>query len=288
MESSMPFSDEVVITLDKRTVFERTVRFDHKSSVVGSIMHFRDVTASRDVDRMKTEFLSTAAHELRTPMANIFGYTELLIKAQFDKQKQDELLNIIFNQTRRLSAILDDLLDLARIEARAGEAFKFDFHDVAQLVSDSIREQEIELSKHKLTVSIEQDIGQIWCDAEKLMQVIENILSNAAKYSEDNTDIELAAISAGDGQRDGVEIKVTDSGAGMSEADRNRIFERFYRADTTGKIPGTGLGMSIVKEIVSHHQGLIDILSKPGEGTTVKVWIPRTPTTKTITVPDIA
>lgn len=269
------YVDEYVMPGPPRREFERTICFDNSSNTVGSIMHFRDVTAAHEVDRMKTEFLSTAAHELRTPLANIFGYTELLIKAQFDKTRQDELLGIIYNQTRRLSTIIDDLLDLARIEARAGEVFKFAWHQLGDILQNVLNELELELSSHPFENVIAAEVGQLWCDADKIEQVIENLLSNAIKYSPDNTPIKLESGPEHRDEMPGYLIRVQDQGIGMNRHDIEHVFDRFYRSDTSGQVPGTGLGMAIVKEIITHHRGRIDIDSEPGHGTTVTVWLPR-------------
>lgn len=269
------FSDEVVMPGPTKRIFERTVRFDDSEGNVGSIMHFHDVTAAQEVDRMKTEFLSTAAHELRTPLANIFGYTELLLKAQFDKPRQDELLEIVYNQTKRLSAIIDDLLDLARIEARVGEAFHYAWHKIADLVEGVVKEIKFDLETHHFEYSVAGDIGEIWCDGDKIAQVIENLLSNACKYSPHNTRVSLSCEIERREQMMGCLIRVSDQGMGMNKQDLDHVFDRFYRADTSGQVPGTGLGMAIVKEIISHHQGQIAIDSEPGQGTTVTIWLPQ-------------
>jgi nitrogen-specific signal transduction histidine kinase/sensor domain CHASE-containing protein len=267
--------DTFIFSTHPQKVFERTVCIDSSSSTVGCIMHFRDVTDAHEVDRMKTEFLSTAAHELRTPLANIFGYTELLIKADFDASRQKSMLDIIYNQTRRLSKIIDDLLDLARIESRAGETFKFDTHNLSQLVENVLNKMALELETRPLKFYQEGDDLQLWCDAEKIEQVIENLLSNAIKYSAEATPVSLSVYVKTREGRQGIILYLKDQGIGMSQDDLEHVFERFYRADGSGKIPGTGLGMAIVKEIISHHHGWIDIESKEDVGTTVTVWLPQ-------------
>lgn len=267
--------DTFILDGRPQRVFERTVCFDNSSNTVGSIMHFRDVTDAYEVDRMKTEFLSTAAHELRTPLANIFGYSELLIKARFDAERQSEMLGIIHNQTRRLSNIIDDLLDLARIESRAGESFKFAQHDLLQLVDNVFREMELDLRHHQLQYSSASSNFKLICDGDKIEQVIQNLLSNAIKYSPESTAIALSVNAETSEGKPGFTFCIKDQGMGMSKDELQQIFDRFYRAENSGQIPGTGLGMAIVREIVIHHRGRIDIDSEPDVGTTVTIWLPQ-------------
>jgi len=267
--------DAFVLADHPQSVFERTVCFDNSSNTVGSIMHFRDVTDAYEVDRMKTEFLSTAAHELRTPLANIFGYTELLIKARFDAERQAEMLGIIYNQTRRLSSIIDDLLDLARIESRAGETFRFEQHDLLQLIDSVLKEMELELRHRQLNYSPTSGDFKLSCDGDKIEQVIENLLSNAIKYSPQATLITLSVEAEASEGRAGFMLCIEDQGMGMDADELEHVFDRFFRADNSGQIPGTGLGMAIVREIIQHHHGWISIDSEPDDGTRVTVWLPQ-------------
>lgn len=276
-EHRTSYTDEFIMPGVTPRIFERTVCFDDTDSHVGSIMHFRDVTAAHEVDRMKTEFLSTAAHELRTPLANIFGYTELLIKTQFDHDRQAEVLNIIYNQSKRLSTIIDELLDLARIEARAGDAFNYGYYSLTELLIEVISEFDNELQKYQFEWRIHSDKTRIYCDAEKIEQVIENLLANAIKYTPEDKLISLHLEARKDQNREGFLITIKDEGIGMSEHDLANVFERFYRGDNSGHKPGTGLGMSIVKEIVEHHSGSINIESQLNKGSTFTVWLPAEP-----------
>lgn len=276
-EHQTSYTDEFIMPGVTPRIFERTVCFDDSDSHVGSIMHFRDVTAAHEVDRMKTEFLSTAAHELRTPLANIFGYTELLTKTQFDHDRQAEVLNIIYNQSKRLSTIIDELLDLARIEARAGDAFNYGYYSLTELLIEVISEFDNELQKYQFEWRIHSDKTRIYCDADKIEQVIENLLANAIKYTPEDKPISLHLEARKHLDRDGFLITIKDEGIGMSEHDLANVFERFYRGDNSGHKPGTGLGMSIVKEIVEHHSGSINIESQLNRGSTFTVWLPTEP-----------
>ncbi len=267
--------DTLILAGHPQKVFERTVCFDNSSNTVGSIMHFRDVTDAFEVDRMKTEFLSTAAHELRTPLANIFGYTELLIKAPLEKERQQQILDTVYNQAKRLSKIIDDLLDLARIEAGAGEPFNFDKHDLSDILQAVNDKLAFDLREHKFEFLVSENVGELWCDAIKIEQVIENLLNNAIKYSPEQSLIQLSCEAQRWQGVPGYSIEVIDQGIGMSRQDLEKVFDRFFRAENSGQIPGTGLGMAIVKEIITFHHGHISINSEPGLGTAVKVWFSR-------------
>ncbi|MDD2699815.1 MAG: PAS domain S-box protein [Sideroxydans sp.] len=240
------------------------------------ILYFRDITHESEIDRMKSEFMSTAAHELRTPMASIYGFSEVLLKQELSTAEQREFIQTIFSQSELMVSIINELLDLARIESRRGKDFvfeKFDLGELLSAVSDSFRPENCTLS---LTMPTTAAPITITADRNKLTQAINNVLSNAIKYSPKGSMIELEPILPNADQvHDGmVGIRITDHGIGMTQEQQSRVFERFYRADNSGKIPGTGLGMSIVKEIMELHEGRVDLLSQFGKGTAVTLWLP--------------
>lgn len=237
------------------------------------VLYFRDITRESEVDRMKSEFLSTAAHELRTPMASIRGFCELLLKRKYDEATQRDLLDTINRQAVRLTNLLNELLDLARIEARRGKDFKFKVQPLKPLVEEVVAGMIFEKDPRKVQVSIECDVPQVNVDHEKLQQALMNVLGNAYKYSPNGGAIELTVLREA-GERGRVGVRVKDRGIGMSPEHTARAFERFFRADTSGNIPGTGLGLSLVKEIVELHGGEVKLQSAPGEGTTVTIWLP--------------
>lgn len=238
------------------------------------VFYFRDVTHEIEVDRMKSDFLATAAHELRTPMASVYGYTELLLTEDFDQETRRDLLQTIYEQTDKLVNIINELLDLARIEARRGKDFRFGRVAPLVLVQRALAALVIDRARWPVELVGADAAAEVWGDAEKLYQAILNILSNAVKYSPDGGPITIRLIT-GDGARPGqVGIQIGDAGIGMAPAHVVRIFERFFRADTSGKFPGTGLGMAIVKEIVDLHRGEITVQSELGEGTEIGLWLP--------------
>ncbi|MBF0256834.1 MAG: PAS domain-containing protein, partial [Gammaproteobacteria bacterium] len=243
---------------------------------VSQILYFRDVTHETEVDRMKSEFLSTATHELRTPMASIYGFTELLMSREFDAASQKEFLGTIFRQAELMITIINELLDLARIEARRGKDFVLEPLDPCVLcreAADGFKPPDNRPAPL---------IGEMACDKpirgdrNKLAQALGNVLSNAYKYSPEGGPVRIDFVAPeAEGALAGmIGIRISDQGIGMQPNQLERVCERFYRADTSGKIPGTGLGMSVVKEIVQLHGGDLSIDSQVGKGTSVSLWLP--------------
>ena len=250
------------------------------TTAVSQILYFRDVTHETEVDRMKSEFLSTAAHELRTPMASIYGYTELMLNQSFGESEKHEFLGTIFKQSGLMVSIINELLDLARIEARQGKDFKIESLNVGKLMIDIVSGFNKPTSREQPKLTLCRESIWVQADRVKLAQAINNVLSNAYKYSPKggriSVDLKCASQSLGAGilPSQQIGIVISDEGIGMTPEQNARVFERFYRADSSGSIPGTGLGMSIVQEIIEFHGGNVTIESKLGKGTAVTIWLP--------------
>lgn len=260
--------------MDNEKVFERTLVFATAKQSFGGIMIFKDITQSHNIDQMKTDFLRTTAHELRSPMANLFGYTELMMKSRFESVKLEQMLSIIHNETARMLNILNDLLALTKIETLGKQALKFQPHFLSKFVQQVISEQAQLLSQHQVTTRFLKEITVVF-DADKLKQVLINLFSNAIKYSSIGSKITIELSHASHKQKSGVLLQISDEGIGMSVSQLSNIFKRFYRGNQDISTQGSGLGMSIVKEIVDLHQGEIQINSRIGEGTTVNIWLPQ-------------
>ncbi len=254
---------------------------ENDAQTVTRILYLRDVTHETEVDRLKSEFLSTAAHELRTPMTSIYGFTELLLQQDFDEAEWRDYLGIIFKQTELMVSIINELLDLARIEARHGKDFDIASLDLLALLQDIVSGFKTADGRAAPTVPrLERPVG-VQGDPKKLTQAVLNVLSNAYKYSPEGGAVELeivlpppelkSVLSSG---LPAVGVRITDHGIGMTPEQLARVFERFFRADISGKIPGTGLGMSIVHEIVALHGGHVSVQSTHGVGSTVTIWLP--------------
>jgi signal transduction histidine kinase len=254
-----------------RTLVRRVRHGGHDNEVV---MYFRDITHELEVDRMKSEFLSMAAHELRTPMASIFGFTELLLKRQFDEVRRQDMLTTIHRQAQLLINLINELLDLARIEARRGRDFQRRLQPLAPLIERTLHGILVNGDDRRVALQLPDAPILVDVDDAKLGLAITNVVSNAYKYSSIDQGIELELVERVREGAPEVGIRVRDHGIGMTPEQLARVFERFFRADSSGNVPGTGLGMTIVKEIVELHGGQVEVESTFGEGTVVTLWLP--------------
>jgi signal transduction histidine kinase len=263
--------DTLVLTLPQRRVLARVVRRQHDGE---TILFFRDITRETEVDRMKSEFLTTAAHELRTPMVSVYGFTELLLHRQVPEVRRRDMLETIHRQSSLLINMVNELLDLARIEARQGKDLKRERCRLGALAAQAGAAFDAQGGAQRLRLQLAHADAAVMVDPEKTHRAITNVLSNAFKYSPAGGAIELTTIAGEVHGRHAVGLCVRDRGIGMSAEQLARVFERFYRADPSGNIPGTGLGMSLVKEITELQGGRVDITSRLGEGTEVVLWMP--------------
>ena len=261
----------IELTQPARRVLEVGLRLS-VSGTVSQILYFRDVTHETEVDQMKSDFLSTAAHELRTPMASIYGFAEVLLTQDLDDASRKEFTGIIFRQSELMASILNELLDLARIEARRGKDFELVSTDVAALVRTTVSEFRLPTGRLAPVVTSPDKAWDIMVDRKKVQLAILNVLSNAYKYSRSGDAVKIFIEPSAAGNL--IAISTVDQGIGMNAEQVKRVSERFFRADTSGAIPGTGLGMSIVKEIVELHHGKLLVSSSPGQGTSITLQFP--------------
>ena len=243
--------------------------------ILRHILFFRDVTRETEVDRLKSEFLATAAHELRTPLCSIYGFVELLLTRELKEADRREFLSIIHEQTQGLIRMLGELLDLARIEARVGRDFNMLEQPLWPVVRRVVTDFNIPGDARKIRVKLSRRSPLVVLDADKVGQALLNVLSNGHKYSAGKGEVVLESVKLKEDKVDWVGIRVRDSGIGMTEEQLGRVFERFYRADPSGQVPGTGLGMSLVKEIMQIHGGRVEVISELGKGTEVTLWFPE-------------
>ncbi len=254
-------------------VLEAGIRTSHSESV-SQILYLRDVTHETEVDRLKSEFLSTAAHELRTPMASIFGYSEILLSDTFEAPERNEFLTIIHRQSKLMASVINELLDLARIEARRGKDFKLQRVPLQTIVQQTLADFQPPESRKPPEIQSCDDTLEVKIDSGKMQQVVLNIISNAYKYSAAGSPILVRIYQEQTDSQTRACFEVQDQGIGMNAEQLARVCERFYRADTSGKVLGTGLGMSIVKEIVDLLKGELTLQSELGKGSIVKVSLP--------------
>ena len=241
---------------------------------VSRVLYLRDITRETEVDRMKSEFLSTAAHELRTPMASIRGFSDLLLMRQFDEARTRDVLQTINRQAIWLTDMINELLDLARIEARKGKDFQLEVVDLRTLIDASVSALMVPGDARQVKRGDEPEL-LVQVDRSQFQHALSNVLSNAYKYSPQGGEITLQLHSRHTAQGRQAGVSVRDHGIGMSPEHAHRAFERFFRADSSGNIPGTGLGLALVKEIVELHGGQVQLDSALGQGTTVTLWLPQ-------------
>ena len=269
--------DMVRIARPIPAILARTVRIvkDPVAATQWRAYYLRDVTREAEIDRMKSEFLSHAAHELRTPMSSVHGFAELLISRDFDAETSRTIARTIHRQSSLLVQMVNELLDLARIEAGRGLDFVMTPERLAPLVRDVVdsmlvpgddrRAELIPSDAERLSVRV---------DSGKLRQALTNVLANAFKYSRGKGSVRVWLPQRRWRGVAEVGIRVSDEGIGMTPEQVSRIFERFYRADPAGEIPGTGLGMTLVNSLIEAMGGQTEVTSELNRGTTVTLWLP--------------
>ncbi|GGP13326.1 two-component system histidine kinase PnpS [Oceanobacillus neutriphilus] len=247
--------------------------FNEHNMIKGAVLVIYDITELKRLEKMRKDFVANVSHELRTPITSIRGFAETLKEARHDEKAAEEFIEIIYKESHRLQLLIEDLLELSRLEREGFQLEKEDFR-VKQMVDAVLPslEQKAEKKELNFTTSISSDIS-IHADAEKLKQVIINLVDNAINYTPAGGSVNLK-VSADEHR---VHFSVEDTGIGMEQKVLQRVFERFYRVDKdrSRNTGGTGLGLAIVKHIVEVHQGEIVVDSEVNKGTTIHVYIPK-------------
>jgi signal transduction histidine kinase/HAMP domain-containing protein len=261
---------EIVIDHRDRTLAITAARLG--TEVEGVVWTVRDVSERARLERAKSEFVATASHELRSPLTSIKGFIELLARSpESMSERQREFVDIILRSTDRLVDLVNDLLDVARIEADYVEMSRRPI-DVGEAVREVVELMgpRIEAKGQTLGVYIAPTLPLALADAGRVRQIVANLVTNAHVYTPEGGRIHIGA----EADRAWVQLTVADSGVGMSPEEIEHVFERFYRGGGSGKAPGTGLGLSIVKSLIEMHDGQIQVASEPGHGTTFRVLLP--------------
>ncbi len=241
---------------------------------------FSDITDIRHVERMKTTFVSTVSHELRTPLTSIKGFISTLIDdtdSLYDDETRHEFYEIIDQECDRLTRLIGDLLNISRIESGRAlemEIVQVNLRDVAQRVLSA---QQQYTSQHNLINQVPEDLSPIEADADKVSQILDNLIGNAIKYSPEGGDILVSAVDEGDSIR----IDITDQGLGIPERHRDKIFDRFQMVEGDSQrkgIKGTGIGLYLVRHLAHAHGGEVGLTwSEVDEGSTFTVSLPKIP-----------
>ena len=243
--------------------------------MLGVATALRDLTKEKEIDRMKTEVVSMVAHELRSPLTSIAGFSELLLDDEISQEQSNDYAEIILKESKRLSDLINKFLDISRIESGKNQIHKtsVDMRDVIR----SILSMNVYLAESrgiKIEIVAPQTISEVFVDREMMGEVILNLYSNAIKYSPDEKKVTIKIEDKNEQQI----IKVIDQGYGIPKNSLDKIFTKFYRVTENEKIQdinGSGLGLSLVKEIIEQHGGTINAESVLNEGSTFTITLQR-------------
>ncbi|KAA0948558.1 response regulator [Sporosarcina sp. ANT_H38] len=236
----------------------------------GTIFVHRDITQEHEINRMKTELVSTVSHELRTPLSSVLGFTELLLSRDMDPARQKRYLETIHKEAKRLTTLINDFLDLQRMESGKQS------YNMSEINIFDIAQQTVELfpisDSHSFEIIDNTTNSPLYADGDRLVQVFTNLFSNAIKFSPEGGKITVSLVT----EQDRVVVSIKDNGIGIPQNQVVHMFEKFHRFDNSysRKIGGTGLGLSICREIIEKHEGSIWIESEENKGTNVSFSLP--------------
>lgn len=242
--------------------------------LLGIFMIYRDIRREQELSDMKSQFISNVSHELKTPVAAIRMLAENLQEGRVaDESRHRQYYQLLSQEGARLSHLIENILDFSRIEANK-KVFDFEMHDLSKLVEDSVSQFRslMELRPSEIDTDFEHPLPQVSVDPEALRLLLFNLFDNAVKYSDKEVQIDVRL------RRNGrfVSLEVEDHGCGISKKDQERIFEKFYRGERQSgrKVVGSGIGLTLVKEIAEAHGGTVEVQSELGVGTTFQVNLP--------------
>lgn len=241
------------------------------SQKFGTLFVHRDITKEYEVDQMKSEFVSTVSHELRTPLASVLGFTELMLTRELKPERQKKYLTTILQEAKRLTSLINDFLDVQRMEA-GKQTYDKKYLDLIPIIEESAENQRIQTSLHSFELINDAGEATVLGDRDKILQVFNNLISNGIKYSPEGGKLSIRVYL----EDKLLKADVSDEGLGIPAEALDKLFTKFYRVDNSDrrKIGGTGLGLAIVKEIMKAHDGDITVKSKLKEGSTFTVSFP--------------
>jgi len=277
--------DEIVLAPSGRCLhIEASVAGGQRENEACVVLVFHDITELRRLENIRKDFVANVSHELRTPLTSIKGYVEALLDGGKDNPDTSvRFLDIILKQSDRLNLILEDLLQLSKIESGQVQ-FKREPLHIGSVVERTLAmiKPLADKKQHELISQVSSDLPLVHGDQERLVQVLANLVDNAIKYTPEGGQITVTArrIPAAENrtmpQLDGIELSIADTGIGIPEQDRPRVFERFYRVEKarSRELGGTGLGLAIVKHIVEGHGGQVWVEGNRPTGSRFVVWLP--------------
>jgi len=242
----------------------------------GAVLVIHDLSDVRRLEAMRRDFVANVSHELKTPLTSISGYAETLLTDAPDSETTKRFLATILTNARRMQRLVDNLLDLARLEAGGWQPER-ESVDLAELAHEawSSLADGARIKSMDFSVDVPEDAATVYADADAVRQVLCNLLENSLRHTPAGGRI----VCRSRREDDGVAVSVTDNGAGIVREHLPRVFERFYRADPSRSREegGTGLGLAIVKHLVEAHGGRVSAESERGIGTTITCWFPEHP-----------
>ncbi len=244
---------------------------DHANEIWGGVYVTHEITERKKMERAKDEMISAVSHEMRTPLTAILGFVEFMLDNEVDREQQVDFLRTVLQETERLNELISNFLDLQRLQAEIGQ-YQFTEVEICPLFEQAVSQFRMTSQKHILQIECSEKLPPAKADARRILQVIKNLVSNAVKYSPEGGEIVCAARQEGEM----LLISVRDQGMGIALAERERIFEQFYRIDDSEKrIPGgIGLGLALVREVVRAHGGRVWLESEVGVGSTFYFSLP--------------
>lgn len=266
---------EVFLLPQEKTVLVHAAPVIRDGRTEGAVLVFHDITERKRLETMRRDFVANVSHELRTPLTSIKGYSETLLEGALDdKAHARDFVTIIYSESDRLAKLINDLLDLSRIESGKMEldVRPVEVKKVIEDVLNGLKGASLEKSL-RITLDIPEPAKFVLADEQKISQVIVNLIDNAIKYNRKDGSITITVCEQGQNIR----TEITDTGCGIPEKDLPRIFERFYRVDKgrSRQLGGTGLGLAIVKHIVQAHGGEVFVTSVEGKGSAFGFTLPR-------------
>jgi two-component system NtrC family sensor kinase len=239
---------------------------------VGFALTVQDITDLKEIDRVRSEFIHTVSHDLRSPLTSVIGYTELVERAGTLNDSQREFLKRIQESVQHITSLINDLLELGSIEA--GLDTRREFVQVDGILNYTLEmlQGQIKAKHIKVQTDITPALPALRANPVRLRQVLDNVVGNAIKYSYDQSDVSISMRA----EDDQIIIQVTDNGPGIPAKDQAHIFDKFYRGSNISSHAGSGLGLAIVKSIVEAHQGRMWVESTVGKGSTFFIILPVT------------
>jgi two-component system phosphate regulon sensor histidine kinase PhoR len=277
LEDAQEKAEEISLFTPGERIFQAQTALlrGENTGVTGVVATFNDITELRNVERMKTEFVASVSHELRTPLTSIKGFIRTLLDdadGYYDRDTQVEFYQIIDQECDRLVRLINDLLNVSRIEAGRALDLNLKPVDLGRLIARVVTSQASYTTRHQLEIEVPADLPTVVADEDKIDQVLTNLINNAIKYSPEGGPVTVSARNA----RGEVEITVADHGIGIAPEHLDKIFARFHRVEggDARRAGGTGIGLYLVKHLVEAHSGRIWVKSEMGKGSAFTFTLP--------------